>query len=243
MAMVTPFLATKLGQEALSAGVSGFTGGLGQVVGATTVFDKGDRRQLAYEQEQQRRGAGATQAERSRIRSQAAQQRGGQMATQSMQASDNAAMLANAGMLSGRDIFQQEYAAQEAERVAREAEGQALREADEMARARRQQRIMEMEARERQRKAMMRTGLTQMGLSTALGIGLPFLEKGINTRRARLAGQAETTALRGAANPTPAMSTPRGNYRAYMSGDRGTGFDNVPDQVDVNTQYQQKILR
>ena len=239
MAMVTPFLASKLSQEALSAGVSGVTGGMGQLISGATMFDKGDQRRLAYLNEQQRRGAGATQAQDSRIRSQYAQARGGQMATQAMRDSDTAAMLASNNMLSGRDLFQQEIAAQEAEEMSRREERQALRQADREARMARRQEQMALRQAQRERRRQMIMGGTQMALSTALGIGLPFLEKGINTRRARLAKQATDRAATSMSNPTPAMSTSVGNYGGVfgratpdsLTAARGTGFDNVPDQV------------
>lgn len=210
--LTTPFLASKLAQESLTAGVQGFTGGLGQMLAARQVFDKDDARQLAGMQQQQQRGEGASQAQRSDIRSQYTQARGGQARTQEARQSDQAASMAAAGMLSGRELFEQEMAAQKADLEMRQEEARAIRAANEEARQARAMQIQEAEARRRQSDIMRRQARTQMLLSTALGFALPATERLINQRRAERAKQAADTALGGMTNPTPAMSTSVGNY-------------------------------
>lgn len=229
MALVTPFLASQLARESLAAATQGVAGSVGQFIDASTTFDKGDGRQLGFLRNQQQAGVGMREPARQRMESRQANTRGGTLRSQQANRGDRMAGLAAGGLIGAEELFLAEQGAMEGEQELRMREAQEIQAADELARQRRRQRIMELEAREREARRLRRRALGQTILSTTLGIGLPFLEKGVNARRARLAEQGTTASARRMSGG--GISTPVGAYGGVFGRNSEAALEPPPAQV------------
>lgn len=181
-----PYTAMAVAQ--LGAQTIGSVGqGVSRAATARQFYTKDDEARRKFLEEQQKAGKlGLTQAEQSAIEQQFGIQRGGATRAAQAQGLQQAAIMGGQGSLSGRDLFLQQLAQEEADQRLRSAQAATTAQADLAAAAKQNQELKDLAAAEAKMKAERRAGIIQAltgGATVAAGAAAPALERRVQKRQ------------------------------------------------------------